>query len=151
MDVIIATLEGYTIGYDPRGKEFYLKDSEGEVVGQGKTQEDVEEQAKKLSKSGFKPIAAFRKGLLELNGGRVTSLNMADNSVRFSADGKSSVKVSLRYDRGLFELTAHNELIKHKVDALLVESHKTEEQIKELLNQLDKPISLEYFGLPFER
>ena len=147
MTITIATLEGYTIDYDPRGKKFYLIDSDGEVVGQGKTQEDVEEQAKKLSKSGFKPIAAFRKSILQLQSGRVTSLNMADHSVRFSADGKSSTKVSLRYDRGLFELTAYNQLIKNQVDALVVESHKVEEQIKELLNQLDKPMDLEYFGL----
>ena len=88
METKIAEVEGYTIVYEPRDKLFYLKDASGEVVGQGKTQDEVEEQAKKLAKHGFKPVAALRRGNLELAPGRVTSINLADQSVRFSFDKK---------------------------------------------------------------
>ena len=51
----IGKIEGYTIIYEPLDKAFYLYDARQEVVGQGKTQDEVEEQAKKLSKHGLRP------------------------------------------------------------------------------------------------
>lgn len=158
METEITKIEGYTIVYEPRDKTFYLRDSYGETVGQGKTQDEVEEQAKKLAKRGFKPVAALRRSNLELELGRVTSINLADQSVRFAFDEKrksawgyesrGAIKFGLRYGSGgLYELTDQNQSIKEQVDGLLVEHKRIEEQIQDLMKQLEKPINLEYFNL----
>lgn len=156
METKITEVEGYTIVYEPRDKAFYLKDASGEIVGQGKTQDEVEEQAKKLAKQGFKPIAAVMITGMKVDLGRVTSINLANQSVRFSYDDKQqsiwggtrgATKVGLRYGANLFELTNQNQSIKEQVDGLLAERDKIEEQIKELKSQLEKPINLAYFNL----
>lgn len=155
METKIAEFEGFTIVYEPRDKMFYLKDADGEVVGQGKTQDEVEEQAKKLAKRGFKPVAALRVARLELEPGRVTSINLADQSVRFSFDEKNhsaygsrgAIKVNLRYSPGMYEMTDQNRSIKEQVDGLLAEYKRIEEQIRDLMKQLEKPINLDYFNL----
>jgi len=155
METKIAEVEGYTIVYEPRDKAFYLKDANGDVVGQGKTQDEVEEQAKKLAKRGFEPIAALRGGHLELEPGRVTSINLAEQSVRFSFDEKKhttygsrgAIKVGLRYSPALYELTHQNQSIKEQTDGLREQMNSLEEQIKGLFKQLEKPINAKYFGL----
>lgn len=156
METEITEVEGYRIVYEPRDKMFYLKDADNETVGQGKTQDEVEEQAKKLAKHGFKPVAALKHGNLELDTGRVTSINIASQSLRFSFDEKKrsrwgvergAIKCTLRFGSGLYELTDHNQSIKEQVDGLSAEIDKLQEQAKGLIKQLDKPINLEYFGL----
>ena len=146
----ITEVQGYTIDYEPGHKKFYLKDSEGEIVGQGKTQQEVEDQAKKLAKRGFKPIAALKRSNLVLDMGRVTSLNLADHSVRFSFDdrkGSGAIKARLSYGTEIYELTDYNRLIKEQIDGLFAETQRIEKRIRDLMEQLEKPINLKYFDL----
>ncbi|MDO9334145.1 MAG: hypothetical protein Q7T57_06455, partial [Dehalococcoidales bacterium] len=86
MEVKIASIKGYNIFYDTSDKRFELRNEDGEVVGQGKTQEEVEKQAELLSKKQFSPITAFMKYDMDLASGRVTSLNLDEQTVWFVPD-----------------------------------------------------------------
>ena len=154
METKITEVEGYTIVYEPRDKAFYLKDTEGETVGQGKTQDEVEEQAKKLAKSAFKPVVALKVTGLRLATGRVTSLNLGGESVRFSYDdkrqtgwgGRGATKEQLRY-AGLYVLTDLNKSLVEDVEDRQQQIAMLEDQIRALIAQLEKPINLAYFNL----
>ena len=157
METKIAEVEGYTIVYEPRDKAFYLKDAGGEVVGQGKTQDEVEEQAKKLAKHAFKPVAAVLTGNLKLELGRVTSINLGDQTIRFAFDekkqsawgggGRGAIKTSLRHGSKAYELTDQNKSLAEDVEDRRQQIAMLEDQIKALIAQLEKPINLEYFNL----
>ena len=60
---------------------------------------------------------------------------------------RGAAKFGLRYGSALYELTDHNQSIKEQVDGLRAEIAKLEEQAKDLIAQLEKPINLEYFNL----
>lgn len=155
METIIGEVKGYTMFYDNRNHLFTLRDSEGEEVGSGKTQEEVEEQADKLSKEGYKfPIEALQHSMLYLYAGRVTSINPSDKSVRFvrakvEGDrfyGGGHTKEKLRYSH-LYEATEANQKIAGEVANRRAQISQLEGEIENLLCQLEKPINLEYFGL----
>lgn len=147
----VGDVKGYEVTYEPRDKLFYLVDSDGERVAQGKTQEEVEAQAPKLSKQKHgMPIEAFIKSGLKLELGNVTSVNPADKSVRFvkakepdSRYSPSHVKIRLRYGEKLHEATASNRQLAEKVDILHGQIKQKEQEIEQLMKQIKK-------GLPEE-
>ncbi len=146
----IGTAKGYTILYDERRRLFILQDAEGNEVASGATQQDVEAKAEKLSKQAFKfPIPALKISGLALSKGRVTSLNADDKSTYFSYDEKtygSHQKLRLRYDHA-YELTEANSRIDEQVEQYNSQIKEIEGKISSLIDQLEKPINLSYFGL----
>jgi len=150
----IATTKGYTVLYDEKLKRFILEDTEGDEVGSGATQEDVELKAEKLSKQAFKfPIPALKVSHLALEQGRVTSVNQDDRSAYFAFDDKtkgSHVKLHLAYDHA-YELTEVNSRIYAEVEESRSQIKAIEAKIKSLIAQLEKPIDLSYFGLKERR
>jgi hypothetical protein len=146
----IGTAKGYTILYDEKRKLFALEDADGNELASGERQDEVEAKAEKLSKQAFKfPIPALKVSGLVLNKGRVTSVNTDDKSAYFSYDDKkygSHQKLRLRYDHA-YELTEINSRIYEQVGQYRSQIKEIEEKISSLIDQLEKPIDLSYFGL----
>ena len=151
MKTEIGEVKGYKIVYDSQGREFKLLNSDGECVGSGKTQEEVEAQAEKLSKQQYTfPIQALRVSGQELRPGRVTSINLSDESVRFVYDvkpwGTTHTKVTLRYS-DVYEATAHNQEIAEKIAKRREQIEELSAQIGVLLAGLEVKLNTEYFKL----
>lgn len=155
METKIGEVKGYTITYDSRDKLFHLKDAEDEEVGSGKTQDEVEAQADKLIKQGFAfPIPAVQKGgAYFLHLGKVTSVNLENKSCRFvyqeKGEYRSHTKVHLGHTDA-YELTEHNKGIFQKVMALREQIDRLQSETAGLIDHLEKPINLAYFGLKGE-
>lgn len=149
-EVKITSIRGYDIFYDGRQKQFELRNTDGEVVGQGKTQEEVEKQAELLSKRQFSPIAAFGKYGWNLIPGRVTSLNIDEQTVWFVPEKKtyhSRDKINLRHNTSVFEATEKNQEIAKLVESKVAEVHRIEKEIESLISTMEKMVNLAYFGL----
>jgi hypothetical protein len=146
----IGTTRGFTILYDYRRKLFILKDTEGNEVASGPTQDEVEAKAEKLSKRAFNfPISALKVTNLNVYKGRVTSVNADDRSAYFAYDDKtlgSHEKLHLRYNQP-YELTEANAQIAGQVEEYRKQIAEIEGKVKSLISQLEKPIDLAYFGL----
>ncbi len=146
----IGTARGYPILYDEKRKLFILEDADGNEVASGTKQDEVEAKAEKLSKQAFNfPIPALKVSGLGLSKGRVTSLNADDKSAYFSYDEKtygSHQKLRLRYDHA-YELTEANSRIHEQVEQYRSQIKELEGKISSLIDQLEKPINLSYFGL----
>lgn len=146
----VGIAKGYTILYDEKRKLFILEDADGNEVASGATQNDVEIKADKLSKQAFKfPIPALHVSRLSLFKGRVTSVNTDDKSAYFAHDDKkygSHQKLRLRHDRA-YELTVANSRIYEQVEQYHGQLKEIEGKIESLIDQLEKPINLSYFGL----
>ena len=146
----IGTAKGYTILYNEKQKLFILEDADGNEVASGATQDEVEAKAEKLSKQAFKfPISALKVNGLALSKGRVTSFNADERSAYFAYDDKrygSHQKLRLRYDHA-YELTEANSRILEQVEQYCSQGKEIEEKISSLIDQLEKPINLSYFGL----
>lgn len=142
--------KGYTILYDEKRRLFILEDADGNEVASGATQNDVEIKADKLSKQAFKfPIPALKVSGLALSKGRITSINADEKSSYFAYDDKrygSHQKLRLRYDHA-YELTEVNSRIYEQVEQYHGRIKEIEEKISSLIDQLEKPIDLSYFGL----
>jgi len=151
METNIGEVKGYTITYDSRDKLFRLKNAEGEEVGSGKTQDEVEQQADKLSKQGFTfPIPALLAGSWHIDKGKVTSVNLGDRSATFiyhdKADYRSRAKIHLRTSHA-HELTPKNEQIYQEVVQREEQVLKLHKEIEQFTKELENPINLSYFGL----
>ena len=148
--ITIGTARGFTIIYDEKRKLFVLQNAQGDEVASGATQEIVEVKAEKLSKQAFNfPIHALRVSGDHLQQGRVTSVNLDDNSAYFAYDDKtygSHTKLRLRYDHA-YELTEANSRICAEVAKYLEQIKEIEDKIKSLISQLEKPIDFSYFGM----
>jgi hypothetical protein len=150
METKIGEAKGYAIVYDSRDRLFRLRDKDDVDVGSGKTQEEVEKKADALAKQNFKlPIPALEHSGLYLWRGKITSLNIDDKSAQFVYDDKkhgSHSKIHLHYDR-VHELTPQNEEIFKQVMAGRNTIVGIEKGIEALMEKLEKPINLSYFGL----
>lgn len=152
METKIGEVKGFTITYDTKDKLFHLKNAEGEEVGSGQTQDDVEKQADKLVKQSFTfPMPALLKGGAYFLGlGKVTSVNLGDRSCRFvyqeKGEYQSQTKVHLGHTH-VYELTEHNNDLYQKVRAIREQIDRLQSEITELIDHLEKPINLAYFGL----
>jgi len=149
--VKISEVRGYTVFYSSEYKQFILRDKEENEVARAKTQEQVELQIEKLVKLAYKfPIPAFKLHYAgEVMKGRITSLNPDDKSAYFAYDDKrlgSHEKVRLISDR-VFEITEANTIIHEQVIQYHAEIKSIEGKINALIQQLEKPINREYFGL----
>jgi len=146
----IGTAKGYTILYDEKRQLFILEDAGGNEVASGASQHEVEAKAEKLSKQAFKfPTPALKVSGLVLSKGRVTSFNADERSAYFSYDDKtysSHHKLRLKYDHA-YELTEANSRIQEQVEQYHSQIKEIEEKIRSLIDQLEKPIDLSYFGL----
>jgi len=153
-EVKVGERKGFAIMYDARMREFSLRNSNNDEVGSGKTQEDVEKQADKLAKQKFQfPILALAVDRLHVKEGKITSLNADDVSVWFVSSEKSPYygggsrsKCSLRYSR-FHEQTEYNVGLSKKIAAKKAKIEEIEQEIKVMIDQMDKRIGLEYFGL----
>lgn len=149
MGTKIGTVDGYSIEYDRRDRLFHLVNAAGEDVGSGKTQEDVEAEAKKLSKQKWTfpiPVIISYRGPAEFQRGRVTSVDLGHNAVWFVASDGSRSK---RYLSGetFYEATTNNQDILPKVAACRQRIKAIEGEIEQLKRGLDCPVDLAYFGL----
>jgi len=152
METKIGEVRGFVIVYDTKDKLFHLRNADNEEVGSGKTQEEVEKQADTLAKQAYRfPISALIISGNRLELGKVTSINIEDKSVRFVYAEKgfyhSHTKVHLGHSN-LQELTEHNEEITNQVKARWDKIAEIEDEVKALIDKLDKPINLAYFNLP---
>lgn len=147
-EVKVGERKGFAIMYDARFKEFRLRNSNTDEVGSGKTQEDVERQADKLAKQKYQfPIPAFKVNGFHITEGKVTSLNADDVSVWFVAPGYGGrSKHNLRYCH-IHEKTECNVGLLKKIIAEEAKIEEIEQDIKAMINQMDKRMDLEYFGL----
>jgi len=149
--VKIQDKDGYGVFYDPERKLFYLEDAEGNEVVSELTQERLEAEIPKITKQAFKlPIPAILSRYSSMEKGRITSLNLQRGSVYFSYDDKShgkTEKVVLQYDKGIYELTEENERIILQIEDCRAQEKELKDEIETLKEQLEKPITLEYFGL----
>lgn len=150
METKIAEVQGYTVVYDSYDREFHLRDSGGDRVGSGKTQEEVEAQAEKLNKQQFAfPIPALRVSGPDIHPGRVTSINLGDESVRFAYDVKGSSHEKVRlYHSSVYEATPHNQDIAAEVASRRKQMEELLAQIRCLIAGLDQKLDREYFKLP---
>lgn len=150
METKLGEVKGYTITYDTRDKLFRLKNKNGDEVGSGKSQDDVELKAEKLSKQPFKfPIVALKVSHLSIEKGRVTSFNADDRAAYFSFDNKSygsHMKLRLGCDKA-YELTEANSRLYDEVFKCRSQIKEIEGKIESLIKELEKPINLDYFGL----
>lgn len=157
MHTKVAEFRGYTIFYDTRDRLFHLCDAEGEDEGTGKTQMEVEELARRVSKLRHKfPIDAFKVANLYVYSGRVTSLNPDDPSVRFvytEDAGYSRIgthtKEHIRYGSArIYEATEANKKVVMRIGELRSKTKALEAEIAELIKTLETPIDSKYFNLP---
>lgn len=153
MQTKITTYKGYTIVYESGAKEFHLLADDGEPVASAKTQDELEHQADKIVKLSFPfPIPALEVSGRTAKRGRVTSLNPSDRSIRFAYNEKSHwqshSKCHLRYGHSsVYEATDHNQAIAVQLDDKEAHIRATEEEMRELLKGLEKPMDLAYFNL----
>lgn len=152
METKIGEVKGYTIFYDSTVKEFRLRDALGEEVGSGKTQDAVEEQAKKLSKQAYKfPIPAVLATYRSAERGKVTSVNLDNRSMRFVYEEKtyyqSHTKIHLGSGDKVFELTHPNEQLLTEIQSRRANIETIDKEIEELVKRFEKPIGLKYFNL----
>lgn len=150
--VKISEVKGYTVWYSPPYKKFLLLDKDGNEVGSGQTQDEVEQKAKKLTKSTYKfPIPAFKVHYQDrVVKGRITSINPQNRTLYFSYDDKklgSHEKVHLRWDKNLVKVTDANSRIQEQVEGHRAQIKSIEDQIHALIGQLEEPITPEYFGM----
>jgi len=150
METEVGKFRSYTILYGNRDRLFHLRDTDGQDVGSGKTQEEVEEQAKKLIKLAYKfPIEALSVSGLSVFKGKVTSLNPSDYSVRFVyAKERLVTKERLRGGSNIYEATEANKEIADQIDIARGHIKETEGRIKSLIGRLERPMNMEYFKLP---
>ncbi|MBA7568637.1 hypothetical protein ES708_10371 [subsurface metagenome] len=151
METRIGEFRDYGIFYDSRNKKFILKDSEGEEVASGKTQDEVEAQAEKIAKAAFKfPIPALVVEGDRTYAGKITSLNIDDKSCIFSYDGShpyhSRTKIRLSHQKA-YPLTRHNGYIHKEIAGKMIAIERLQEQIRDQTKLLEKPIDAEFFGL----
>ena len=148
--VKVGEKKGFVIAYDARRKLFLLYNANDDEVGSGGKQEDVEKQADKLAKLRFQfPIPAFTVNGVHVEEGKVTSLNVDDQSIWVvlpSKYGGSRSKARLSYCH-IHEATERNKEVVEKIATQVLEMDKKREEIEALVATLDKRINLEYFGL----
>lgn len=154
METEVGKFRSYTILYNSRDRLFHLRDADGQDVGSGKTQEEAEEQAKKLIKLAFKfPVEALKVINLYVSRGKVTSLNPADPSIRFvfakdqAAPYGTVMKVYLKWSQGIYEATEANKEIADQIDIARGHIKEMEGRIKNLIERLERPMDMEYFKL----
>ena len=150
----IKEVYGFTLSYDESRRRFIITDTDGMEMGYGNNQDEAEAKAKALSKRQFKRVKIFRvynEGQITM--GELTSINPDEPSAWISMEqsahtwGSGREKTNLKYDRGFYEATEPNlkvaETIKQKKKVI----DQTLKEIKDLVNQLEKPINAGYFGL----
>ncbi len=150
-EVKVGERKGFVIMYDPGGKDFHLQNSDGDEVGSGKTQDDMEKVADKLSKLKFQfPVLAFNVSGGRVEEGKVTSLNVDERTIWFVGPvrgyGSGRSKRRLRH-RDVFEKTEHNVALVGEIGMLRAKIKNMEEDISTMIGQFDKPMNSKYFGL----
>ena len=154
MSIIINEIYGYQLSYDEVKKRFVIIDTDGTELAHAPTQDEAEVKAKALSKQEFSRIWIMRvRTEGEITMGEITSLNRDEKSawvsMKISKDswGSGRQKINLKYDRGLYEATETN--LKIIEDIRLKREILTEIrlEIEGLIDTLEKPINLSYFGL----
>ncbi len=150
----IGEYKGYAILYDRGSRQFTLENAAGEEVGTGKTQEEVEKQADMLSKAQFHfPIRVFLTSGRGVTAARITSINLKEASVWVVEEDvsqygyKQRSKHNLRYTPELYERTEANEKIVAVIQTKREAITQLQNEIHELVEKIEKPITLTYFGL----
>jgi len=150
----IGEIRGYSMYYDPGTRRFYLKDSDGNQVAEAATQDQLEDKAKRLSKKKYKlPMPVLKRAYQgsRIERGQITSVNIDGyGSVMTTIEGQRRKEQLDRMDgryHYLFAVTPHNETVVSKVNELGEKRDAIEKEIKEATEQLEKPITREYFGL----
>lgn len=165
MQVDVKVYKGFKIIFVDTLKEFRAIDEDGHMEAKADTVEELEKKIGKLGRAKFTPIRVIHVtsyGTAEM--GKITSVNEEDRSCRFVCDPPppdsekrkglwgysphSHSKVNLRYDSGnYFEYSVKNVAIADQIMECKQKSDALGKKIEKLSETLEKPISLEYFGL----
>jgi hypothetical protein len=148
-EVKVGSRDGYDTFYDPNNKVFRVRDSQGNEITHGDTQDKVDKDIIQLVKTALKlPVLAVMWYYHKWERGRITSVNLEANTAWFSFDDKTrrhAEKVHLGGRADLFELTPANEALAKEVADLLIQQSGLEKRIEALGEKFEKPISREYF------
>ena len=154
MIIKIKEIFGYKISYDEQRKKFIVEDADGIELANANTQDEAEVKAKALSKQEFKRIRITQvaeEGRVTM--GELTSLNRDDKSVWVSMEksettwGSGRQKINLRYSSRFYEATETNLKILEGIKAKGETLDQVKSEIKALIDTLEKPINLDYFGI----
>ena len=151
----IRDFQGYEICYHTQLKRFELYE-DGNVITFANTQDELEEKAKKLSKSEFKRIPILTvdsEGNVQL--GELTSLNreeggawvVMEKSDRFGVGGGREKLRLYSQDSKFNEKTEANLAIIEAIEKKRDELKSITADIRALRGQLEKPINNAYFGI----
>ncbi|MBU0847026.1 hypothetical protein KKH23_07520 [Patescibacteria group bacterium] len=153
--VKIKEMYGYQITYNPKSRRFLVEDSDGTELAFAKTQDEIEIKAKALSKQEFKRFRIVKVGNEgQVTMGEFTSLNRDDQSGWISMEkgeetwGSGRQKIALRFDRGYYEATETNLKTLGNIKSKRESLNNILAEIKSLRDILEKPINLDYFGIP---
>ena len=148
-EIKVGAKDGFATFYDPVEKRFILRDPDGNEVGSGITQEKTEGKISELLRSRLKlPVRAIFWYYGIPHCGRVTSATLQQDSVWFAWDDKKlgrAAKVHLGGAAQLWELTPANEQRIIEIGALQNQAKELQAKIGDMVSQLEKPISREYF------
>jgi hypothetical protein len=147
-EVKVGSRDGYDTFYDPSSKKFRLRDSAGNEVASGDTQDEIDREIGQLVKNALKlPVLAIMWTYHKWEHGRITSVNLQNNTAWFLDDKtrRHAEKVHLGGRAELFELTPANEALAKEVDDLLVKQKELEKQVEALRAKFEKPITHKYF------
>lgn len=154
MAIKINEMYGYQITYDQRMRRFLVEDSDGTELACANTQDEAEVKAKSLSKQEFTriPIArVYIEGRIAT--GEVTSLNRDEKTAWVSMEkgedtwGSGRQKISLSSSKEYYELTGANAEILESIKAKSETLNQIRAEIRVLIDTLEKPINLSYFGI----
>lgn len=144
----ITEVSGYTIFYDPQFKSFHLKDAEGNDIDSSASQEELEKEAKALSRHDFKRIPIFTVGEETIMKGEITSFNQLDRSMWVNMEGEGwrsgRRKVHLHTDTGYYLQSKGNLRIAEQIVAKGASIKAIRDEIEELEKSLKDPITGEY-------
>ena len=145
--------QGYKINYDLTKHQFYAEDKEGQTVAEAKTEAEVEGFLKKLTKKVFKRIPTIERGHLFVRVGEITSVV---KEAGHHGRGQTSVWFMYRDERGraqrskinlaykdLFRQTTENMEVVHRIQALVTQVKRLEEEIDAAMEELTSPITEE--------
>ena len=154
MEIKIKELYGYELCYDERSRRFVIKDTDGTELGNAPTQDEAESKAKALTKAEFKRIRVVRvqsDGRVTM--GELTSVNKDDKEAWVVLEkgedtwGSGREKIHLAHTTGYFEATAKNMTVLENIKKRREIINQTLNEIKSLIETLESPINLGYFGI----
>jgi hypothetical protein len=148
MKTKVGEYKGYKFIYDTDQKTFAAENPQGEEVGTGKTQDEIEKLIDADIKQRHKfPITVIKSTYNSLTLGKITSMNLSDGTFWFVSEQKERSKESVRYGSNFYLANETNLAIVAKVQELRKQIDALEKEIRETKMTLTEPITQQYFGI----